>query len=244
MPRRKSLIWSIDKNVLQNLLDSSTSYTDVLKKLGFNTHSGNHRTLNKRIQDHELCINKLNINRKQHYKNMLKKRRTPNSKIFIKNSTYNNNVSIKKRLQKDYNIAYLCQLCGVGDLYNNKPLNLQLDHINGVNNDNRIENLRFLCPNCHSQTSNFSGRNAKKEIVVCYCKCGLIKTAKSITCRVCSYKSPKNKKFDIDKNDLIDLVCFKKIPFTTLAKEFGVSDNAVRKRCLKYNINPKTRTFE
>lgn len=41
----------------------------------------------------------------------------------------------------------------------NKDITLQLDHINGVNDDNRIENLRFLCPNCHSQTSTFTGRN-------------------------------------------------------------------------------------
>ncbi len=47
-------------------------------------------------------------------------------------------------------------------LWNNKEIVLQLEHINGVNNDNRPQNLCFLCPSCHSQTSTFTGRNSKK----------------------------------------------------------------------------------
>ena len=47
-------------------------------------------------------------------------------------------------------------------LWNGKPLTLQLHHINGNNRDNRLENLTFLCPNCHSQTDNFSGKNTEK----------------------------------------------------------------------------------
>ena len=52
---------------------------------------------------------------------------------------------------------YKCEICGISE-WQGKELSLQLDHINGINNDNRIENLRLLCPNCHSQTETFSGR--------------------------------------------------------------------------------------
>lgn len=48
-----------------------------------------------------------------------------------------------------------CSLCGITDNWNNKPLTLELDHINGVCTDNRIENLRWVCPNCHSQTDTY-----------------------------------------------------------------------------------------
>ena len=51
-----------------------------------------------------------------------------------------------------------CELCGLTE-WQNKAIVLELDHINGKNRDHRIENIRFLCPNCHSQTFNFRGRN-------------------------------------------------------------------------------------
>lgn len=53
---------------------------------------------------------------------------------------------------------YRCSVCGIDSWCGNK-ITLQLDHINGVNSDNRFDNLRLLCPNCHSQTATFSGRN-------------------------------------------------------------------------------------
>ena len=55
-------------------------------------------------------------------------------------------------------MEYKCQKCGISEWLGN-PLTLQLDHINGVNNDHRLTNLRFLCPNCHSQTDTYAGKN-------------------------------------------------------------------------------------
>lgn len=57
---------------------------------------------------------------------------------------------------------YKCETCGLGDAWNNKKITLQVDHINGVSYDHRPENLRFLCPNCHSQTDTFCWKNVKK----------------------------------------------------------------------------------
>jgi len=84
-----------------------------------------------------------------------------NEEVFVENSTYARH-NIKRRLIKQKMIEYVCQDCGIDRNWNGKKLSLQLDHINGVNNDNRIENLRFLCPNCHSQTDNFSGKSCRK----------------------------------------------------------------------------------
>ena len=64
-------------------------------------------------------------------------------------------------LQSGFNYAY--NECGVSDSYNGKPIALQIDHINGDSTDNAKVNLRFLCPNCHSQTDNFGHKNIKSK---------------------------------------------------------------------------------
>ena len=80
---------------------------------------------------------------------------------MVENSTYSNMTKFKSRLIKANLIEYKCSCCGITE-WNGKPLTLQLHHINGNNRGNRLENLTFLCPNCHSQTDNFSGKNAEK----------------------------------------------------------------------------------
>jgi len=68
------------------------------------------------------------------------------------------NLIRKHNLLPDY-----CSECGILPKWNGSPLRLQIDHINGNRNDNRIDNLRVLCPNCHSQTHTFAGRNKKSR---------------------------------------------------------------------------------
>jgi predicted RNA-binding Zn-ribbon protein involved in translation (DUF1610 family) len=60
-------------------------------------------------------------------------------------------------------VPYVCAECGQGPTWKEKPLTLHVDHINGVNCDDRFENLRFLCPNCHTQTDTFCSRNVKRK---------------------------------------------------------------------------------
>lgn len=69
------------------------------------------------------------------------------------------NGKVRKYLIRHEIIDYKCSSCGLEDYWNGENLTLQLDHINGNSCDNRLENLRFLCPNCHTQTSTFCGRN-------------------------------------------------------------------------------------
>ena len=87
-------------------------------------------------------------------RNMYGARKT-NEEIFIENSTYARH-NLKRRIINEKLLEQSCAECGIVNEWNNKKLVLQLDHINGKNNDNRLENLRFICPNCHSQTETFS----------------------------------------------------------------------------------------
>jgi len=78
--------------------------------------------------------------------------------IFVENSTYARH-NLKRRIIQEKLIEYKCQCCNNSGEYNNKPLVLQLDHINGTNNDHRLSNLRFLCPNCHTQQDTYAAKN-------------------------------------------------------------------------------------
>jgi len=76
--------------------------------------------------------------------------------INVYNSKSRRNLLLKSK-------EYRCEICSNTGVHNGKPLRLQVDHINGEAHDDRIENLRFLCPNCHSQTETFTGRNARTK---------------------------------------------------------------------------------
>jgi Zn finger protein HypA/HybF involved in hydrogenase expression len=108
---------------------------------------------------------------------------TPNELIFTENSLYANEM-VKGRIVKDNLLEYKCVKCGI-DSWCRESIVLDLDHINGDNRDNRLSNLRFLCPNCHSQTDTYKGRNKNsgklkvtdQELLTAYERCSNIRQA-------------------------------------------------------------------
>ena len=86
--------------------------------------------------------------------------RKTDEEVFSENSTLARH-HVKSRILDGKLIEYRCACCGIGPEWQGKPMPLILDHINGVNNDNRLENLRFVCSNCDSQLSTYKSRNRK-----------------------------------------------------------------------------------
>jgi Zn finger protein HypA/HybF involved in hydrogenase expression len=145
------------KEQIENAAKSSFTYAEMQKKLGYKVKGGNvYRKLKAIIIEHEIDIS--HFRGKAHGTS---KTGSPLEKILVENSTYGNLRSLKIRLIKENIMEYKCVECGISN-WNGKQLTLQLDHINGINNDHRLENLRLLCPNCHSQTPTFGGGNVKK----------------------------------------------------------------------------------
>ena len=88
--------------------------------------------------------------------------RFPNEQVFVENSTYARH-NIKKRVIREKMLPYKCAICGIDAMWQGKPMPLILDHINGINNDHRLKNLRFVCSNCDSQLPTYKARNIRRS---------------------------------------------------------------------------------
>ena len=98
----------------------------------------------------------LKTGRPEHYD-----QKYPDDVVFCENSSYSRH-SVKARIKAKKLIDYVCGICGIEPMWQGKPMTLILDHINGINNDNRIENLRFVCSNCDSQLPTYKNRRGSK----------------------------------------------------------------------------------
>lgn len=161
MTKKRSPIWKIEINLFKDIVAQATSLTAVLKHFNLMNKGGNSNTLKARIKYENIDISHIPLGWGHNKGMKLPKTKAPLDTILVENSTYTR-YHLKNRLIKEGVLEYICSECGLSTMWNTKPLVLVLDHINGVSDDNRVENLRFLCPNCHSQTSTFAGRNNKK----------------------------------------------------------------------------------
>lgn len=244
----KSVIWTMNKEELQRIIYSSKSLAEVLRSLGYEKHinSALYKPLKKRIKNDNLDITHINLG-KDSNKNRNFKRHTKESYIKKLESGSLQSVSKKTLINLQIIQSDCCDICGINRVWNQLPLSLQLDHIDGNPKNNKPSNLRFLCPNCHSQTETFCIGNRKiKDKNKCRdCGIEILEVSKRCLCCETQRRSRGDfqqiNKFEISEEDLYKLVCIERIPFTTLGKMFGVSDNSIRKRCKKYNICPKKR---
>lgn len=156
---RQSKVYSISDDDFKLLVSQSFSYSEILRRLNLKTKGGSSTdVLKQRIRDLDCDISHFLVKTK----NLSFQERIPINDILVENSNYANTSYLKKRILDERLLEYKCQECGNNGVWNNKKLKLHLDHINGINNDHRIGNLRFLCPNCHSQTPTYSGKNKKQ----------------------------------------------------------------------------------
>lgn len=137
---------------LQDVVSRSKNYWDVLKNLGYSKQSGAmYKLLKFRVEKDGIDTSHFKLSKPFKFYSM--------SEILVENSPYTNISKLKGRLVKEGILEYKCSVCGNTGEWNGKPLSLQLHHKNGKHFDHRVENLCFLCPNCHSQTDNFAGKN-------------------------------------------------------------------------------------
>lgn len=158
---------------------------------------------------------------------------------------------LKYKLLRDGLKDYKCEKCGLS-MWLDEEIPLELHHIDGNHYNNNFKNLIILCPNCHALEEN---RQTKKDYIIKdqtirekqkkYCiDCGKEITSDAIRCKECYHKSTKGifiiplEEMPVSREELKKLI--RTLPFTQIGKQFGVSDNAIRKWCDKYNLPRKS----
>ena len=140
------------KQWLEELCKESTSYRQVLEKAGRSQGGSTSNTLKKKIQEFNIDISHFNI------KNQNDREKYSLEEVFCKDSPVTQKM-LRGYVTRHNILEYKCEKCGCDGHWQNGIISLEIDHINGDNKDNRIENLHYLCPNCHALTETYRGRN-------------------------------------------------------------------------------------
>ena len=156
--RHPSYVATCPISVIEGLVKSSDTFIEVAQKLGYTNKGGAYRTLRKRIENHNIdCSHMTHIGKKRIAKKVII---VTSKEALVENSPYSQS-TIRAIIARENLIEYKCSICGLEAMWNNKPLTLTLDHINGNNKDNRLENLRYVCPNCDRQLDTFGAKNKR-----------------------------------------------------------------------------------
>ncbi|MFF1375826.1 HNH endonuclease [Streptomyces sp. NPDC058308] len=153
---REGTRWT--KEVLEPAVAASLSVNDVLRHLGIEIVGGHHTNITRRIKAYGIDTSHFAPPaRTGDTMRDNRRRRTP-AEILVENSDRRTPSTRLKWALTELGVAERCVLCGTEPLWRGRPLPLEVDHIDGNWRDNRIENLRLLCPNCHSATDTYRGR--------------------------------------------------------------------------------------
>ena len=209
------------KDILEKIIKESKTKTECLKKIGLRAAGGNYKTLMKYIEIYNIDISHFNPNkiRNEKLSSLGKDRKIPLEDILTTGSTYSR-THLKERLYNDGIKERKCELCGQDEIWNGKKMSLIIDHINGVWDDNRIENLRIVCPNCNATLPTHCGKNKKTEEPKIDRRTVLTKNKEEFITSRRKVKRP-------DYNTLISEV--ERLGFVKTGKKYGVSDNSIRK---------------
>jgi hypothetical protein len=240
------------KEILAPLVGVSTSVAGVLRLLGLRFSGGIHALISLRIKEYGLDTGHFTgqgSNRGESHKGG--KRKKPFEELLVKRDTGRREHSyVLRRALLESGRPYQCSQCDVGGTWNGKPIMLQVNHLNCDWLDDRISNLEFLCPNCHSQTDGWcgskgfsritsdsrrSGGQRSTVITTCAQCADVFQAVKSMTDSRHSYCSPeclaahRTKALWPTDETLAKLIWQQ--PATKLALELGISGSALKKHC-------------
>jgi hypothetical protein len=211
---------------------ASTNWSQALRRLGLRAAGGNHAVLKRWAaiwgipSDHFAPF----ADASRHLLRPI----TPLSEVLVEHSTYSRS-SLKRRLFADGLKPRRCELCGQGEEWRGRRLSLILDHINGVHDDNRLENLRIVCPNCAATLETHCARNLPRPTCpTCGEEFRRNRGGQTYCCLRCWHDSAVFRAIDrkrkVARPSYEQLVAdLRELSWTAVGAKYGVSDNAVRK---------------
>lgn len=227
MVKRISPMWQLTREQLLGIVEKSNTISEALNKIGLDNKGGNFKTFNRVISFYDIDVSHF-TNGASYVLNKLNTKK-PINELLVKNSSYNRS-HLKKRLIENGMLKNTCSICGLSDKWNGLNINMILDHKNGISNDNRIENLRMVCPNCNSQLDTHCGKHKKRKKY--FCECGVEITKASNKCIKCSGIDKRVINNRPNKEELVSLI--EQFGYSGTGRIYGVSGNAVKKWLLNF----------
>ena len=193
----RKILKDLSINDLNEFLSNGLTIKKILDELGYNTNgSGSYKIFKTHCMRIGFDYIQFENNRIVNLIKYNKRKKKCNEELFVINSQYNQS-ALRRIVKNEKLIPYECANCKNNGFWMEQKLSLQLDHINGINNDNRLVNLRWLCPNCHTQTDTYGSKRLKKDSV---CECGVKKSKLSFYCKDCYKKN----RVEIIKNNRLN----------------------------------------
>lgn len=220
----------MEKEKFIKIVKQSKTLTDVVKGLGLRCAGGNYKTIKKYIDLYELDTTHFDseIIRIEKMKQYFETNKKSLTEILVKDSIVSRK-TIKERLYREGLKKHECELCGQGEEWRGKKMSLILDHKNGVYNDNRLENLRIVCPNCNATLDTHCGKQNSKRNK----KLKEMNQPDNIDLR--TVLTPARLAFSLKRrkverpsyHELINEIELN--GYSATGRKYGVSDNAIRK---------------
>jgi hypothetical protein len=208
----------MNKIILEKTIKESISFSDVSRKIYGNNLCGNRQTIKKYVKQYNIDISHfIQIPQKHNFRS---KREL--SEILVEHSIFDT-TNLKNRLYYEGLKKRICEKCGQDENWHGEHISLILDHINGINDDLRIENLRILCPNCNATLPTHGGKNVKHKSKE---KINKLRNSQKVSMSQRKVMRPPHEQLQNEINEL---------GFTGTGKKYGVSDNAIRKWIKFYN---------
>jgi len=226
MYKKNSPIWTTDLEALKQIVFDSKTRIEVLRKLGLRPFGSNYSRLDERVRNEKIDVSHF-WNQSDTIVKINRARRQPIKNVLTEHSNYNKQ-RLKQRLLDENLLINKCNVCGIGPIWNGKKIVMILDHINGVHDDDRLENLQLVCPNCNSQLSTHCGRNRKAISNKKRCTdCAKVISNNRIRCRLCASIARRKVHNRPTKEQLLLDVSITNYQAT--ARKYGVSNATIRK---------------